>query len=85
MDGRSDSTDNVDEDCNEDGGSYGSSIFGVISAPDELLVAVFVDESEDRQDYDGEYRKDETVVGLDHVAPGLRAGDSGAMTNQDQA
>lgn len=39
---------NVDEDGNEDGGSYGSSVFGVINAADELLVAVLVDESKDR-------------------------------------
>lgn len=39
------STDDVDEDGNEDSGSYSSSVFGVINAPNELLVAVFVHKS----------------------------------------
>lgn len=47
MKGRGDSTDDVDEDSNEDGGSYGSSVFGVINTPDELLVAILVDEPQD--------------------------------------
>lgn len=42
-----DSTDNVYEDGNEDGGSYGRSVFGVINAPDEFLVAVLVDKAQD--------------------------------------
>lgn len=56
MKGRHDSTDDVDEDGNEDGGSYGSSVFGVINTPDKLLVAILVDKSQNRQDYDREYR-----------------------------
>lgn len=47
MKGRRDSTDDVDEDGNEDGGSYSSSVLGVINTPDELLVAILVDESQD--------------------------------------
>jgi len=47
VNGRSGSTDDVDEDGNEDGGSYSSSVFGVVNAPDELLVAVLVDKSKD--------------------------------------
>lgn len=47
MKGRRDSTDDVDEDGNEDGGSYGSSVFGVIDTADELLVAILVDKSQD--------------------------------------
>jgi hypothetical protein len=46
--GRNGSTHDVDEDGNEDGGSYSSSVFGVINAPDELLVAVLVDKTENR-------------------------------------
>lgn len=66
---RGGSTDDVDEDGNKDGGSYGSSVFGVINTPDEFLVAILVNKSQDRQDYDREYREDETALGSDHVAP----------------
>lgn len=37
----------VYEDGNEDGGSYGRSVFRVINAPDEFLVAVLVDKAQD--------------------------------------
>lgn len=45
MKGRRGSTDDVDKDGNKDGGSYSSSVLGVINTPDKLLVAILVDKS----------------------------------------